>query len=265
MKDPAVKRVQERLIELGYNLGKLGPDSVFGDDTDKAVRKFQEDQGLSVDGIVGPDTLAAMEGEDDSLPKVDYVVDTRNKHGHPRLYAPHYSPRSWAKINSVVLHQVGVTISDCPSRWDSLNAHIGLQRNGLIVFVNDPTDFIWHAQHGSKRSIGIEINGFFPGTYDDFSEVPAERRLTKAQIQAAPRLFDLLQMLFRVNDAIWEFVYLHRQFKDTRRGDPGKEIYETFALPWMEKLGVTDGGPDFKSGSGKPVPKDWNPNYTARY
>jgi peptidoglycan hydrolase-like protein with peptidoglycan-binding domain len=48
-----VRRLQLRLKELGYS--EVGvPDGDFGSLTDQAVRHFQEDQGLKVDGIVGP-------------------------------------------------------------------------------------------------------------------------------------------------------------------------------------------------------------------
>ncbi len=41
---------------------KLGVDAdgIFGDGTDKALRAYQEKNGLAVDGIAGPDTFAHM-------------------------------------------------------------------------------------------------------------------------------------------------------------------------------------------------------------
>lgn len=51
-----VRKVQQRLIDLGYSCGKWGADSIFGNGTFEAVRKFQRDTGLSVDGIVGIQT-----------------------------------------------------------------------------------------------------------------------------------------------------------------------------------------------------------------
>ncbi|WP_425203576.1 peptidoglycan-binding protein [Priestia megaterium] len=55
----AVKELQEKLIKLGYELGKI--DSQFGKLTDKAVRKFQKDNKLGVDGIAGTKTLAMLD------------------------------------------------------------------------------------------------------------------------------------------------------------------------------------------------------------
>lgn len=51
-----VGKVQARLIELGYSCGRCGVDNDFGKDTAKAVEKFQKDNGLVADKIVGPKT-----------------------------------------------------------------------------------------------------------------------------------------------------------------------------------------------------------------
>lgn len=57
----AVQTLQARLISLGYDLGKYGADGDFGDCTELAVQEFQKDAGITVDGIVGEETLAAIE------------------------------------------------------------------------------------------------------------------------------------------------------------------------------------------------------------
>lgn len=48
------KLLQEKLVKLGYNTN--GVDGIFGTDTYNAVVKFQKDNGLSPDGIVGQNT-----------------------------------------------------------------------------------------------------------------------------------------------------------------------------------------------------------------
>jgi hypothetical protein len=47
-----VDALQRQLERHGFPVGK--PDGVFGRKTDRAVRAFQQDAGLAVDGIVGP-------------------------------------------------------------------------------------------------------------------------------------------------------------------------------------------------------------------
>lgn len=48
-----VRKVQAKLIELGYSCGSYGADSIFGIATYNAVKAFQQANGLGVDGIVG--------------------------------------------------------------------------------------------------------------------------------------------------------------------------------------------------------------------
>jgi N-acetylmuramoyl-L-alanine amidase len=54
-----VLALQERLLELGYDQVGI-PDGIFGALTDKAVRQFQIDSGLAVDGVVGQMTWGLL-------------------------------------------------------------------------------------------------------------------------------------------------------------------------------------------------------------
>ena len=59
-KNDAVREAQTILDRLGYDLGRCGIDGDFGKCTEAAVRKYQKERGLTVDGIVGPKTWAAL-------------------------------------------------------------------------------------------------------------------------------------------------------------------------------------------------------------
>jgi N-acetyl-anhydromuramyl-L-alanine amidase AmpD len=59
-KGTAVTNLQKRLVALGYKLPRYGADGVFGSETDTAVRAFQRDKKLAVDGIVGANTAHAL-------------------------------------------------------------------------------------------------------------------------------------------------------------------------------------------------------------
>lgn len=52
------KQVQQKLKDLGYYKGDI--DGIFGSQTIKAIKNFQRDYGLTVDGIVGTRTLNAL-------------------------------------------------------------------------------------------------------------------------------------------------------------------------------------------------------------
>lgn len=57
-----VAAAQGLLMLSGYDLGRWGVDGDYGTDTAKAVREFQTVHKLTPDGIVGPDTGAALFG-----------------------------------------------------------------------------------------------------------------------------------------------------------------------------------------------------------
>lgn len=54
-----VRTLQERLNVLGFDPGR--EDGIFGEQADRAVREFQENVGISPDGIVGAATLRALD------------------------------------------------------------------------------------------------------------------------------------------------------------------------------------------------------------
>lgn len=56
-----VEELQKKLLSLNYKLPKYGADGDFGSETESAVKAFQTDQQLDVDGIVGKYTFAAIE------------------------------------------------------------------------------------------------------------------------------------------------------------------------------------------------------------
>ena len=57
-----VRQIQQKLIDAGYDVGKTGADGIFGNDTLSAVQRYQKDNNLAVDGIVGKNTLASLFG-----------------------------------------------------------------------------------------------------------------------------------------------------------------------------------------------------------
>ena len=251
-----VKRLQEIL-----NMDDV--DGIFGPLTEQAVMTFQLNAGLVIDGIVGPKTWAALRKveTDDVEGALGPVIDRRERHPNPKLYA---RKRFWRNIIGVTIHQTGCPMPKKPERWDRLNAHYGITREGLIVWVNDETSMVWHAQRLSPSTIGIEIEGNFEGISGNDKTLwkgggPA-CYLTKAQLKAASVLLKHIKKRFEDNGAQWRRIYGHRQSKNTRIADPGSEIWQKIAIPWANKLGLFnhDGGPGFCVGSGRPIPKIWD-------
>lgn len=67
----AVEKVQQALVDLGFRLPKFGVDGDFGKETKAALQSFQADSGISgaeLDGIIGPDTMTALDARGVQFP-----------------------------------------------------------------------------------------------------------------------------------------------------------------------------------------------------
>ena len=58
---PAVIKVQQALVDLGFPLPRFGVDGDFGAETKQSLQAFQRSATLSDDGIVGPNTMAQLD------------------------------------------------------------------------------------------------------------------------------------------------------------------------------------------------------------
>ncbi len=77
---PAVEDIQQRLLRLGYSLGPSGVDGIFLGATLEAVRVFQREHNLDEDGLVGPQTWAAL--VDATFVLGDRLLYLRHPHFH---------------------------------------------------------------------------------------------------------------------------------------------------------------------------------------
>ena len=55
-----VKKLQTALIDAGYDVGSTGADGSYGPKTQAAVKQYQKDNGLQVDGIAGKNTQGSL-------------------------------------------------------------------------------------------------------------------------------------------------------------------------------------------------------------
>lgn len=104
LRGPDVKAVQRRLDTQGFSPGPV--DGLYGRATEAAVREFQSNRGLKVDGIVGPRTWSAL-FEEHGRARIERIV--------PELTTPHTFRDSveWAVDAEGVL--IGDT--DAPEVW----------------------------------------------------------------------------------------------------------------------------------------------------
>lgn len=73
-KGDEVRRLQEQLNSLGYN---LSADGVFGGQTQSAVKQYQQANNLSVDGIAGNQTWGALNSTNPAAPAASPTTPTK--------------------------------------------------------------------------------------------------------------------------------------------------------------------------------------------
>jgi peptidoglycan hydrolase-like protein with peptidoglycan-binding domain len=77
----AVRILQLALIDLGFPMpgstkdGTRLPDGIFGNETAACVRGLQQANGLTVDAVVGRQTLAALEAQILNLSQTNATAD----------------------------------------------------------------------------------------------------------------------------------------------------------------------------------------------
>lgn len=116
---PAVEDIQRRLIYLGHTLGKTGVDGVFLEDTEEAIRAFQQASGLEVTGEVDSYTWSLL-------------VDSTFAFGDRMLYLryPFFQGRD-IEILQIALNSLGFTCGEIDGIFGTYTerAVIELQEN----------------------------------------------------------------------------------------------------------------------------------------
>ena len=55
-KNEETRAVQQIMMDNGYDLSPYGADGIYGSVTEKAIKQWQTDAGLKIDGVIGKDT-----------------------------------------------------------------------------------------------------------------------------------------------------------------------------------------------------------------
>lgn len=118
-----VKALQAELKDRGYYTYHV--DSIFGPITEEAVRDFQGDRGLAVDGIAGPNTKAALYGNR-GVASTENVSTSAN---NTDVSAGDAQPTSNAAIAETAKDLVGT-----PYKWGGTNPDEGFDSSGLIKY-----------------------------------------------------------------------------------------------------------------------------------
>lgn len=141
-----VQEVQKRLKELGYFPQNTEVTEYFGDITEDAVRAFQANNGLEVDGVVGPITFAKLFSGDAkkvSSPSEETLQDAATEQNDDGDYQEIYGVSSGnAIIESAIEYAIsllgvkyvyggrGPDSFDCSGFTSYVLEHVGIERVG---------------------------------------------------------------------------------------------------------------------------------------
>lgn len=130
----AVSTLQTQLRDAGFNPGPI--DGQFGPKTQAAVRQFQSAQGITVDGIVGPQTWGKLLQGAGSTPRLEggaegpAVADLQGKLKaagvDPGPVDGQFGPRTESAVRQYQSSR-GLTVDGIvgPQTWGSLNSGAG--------------------------------------------------------------------------------------------------------------------------------------------
>ena len=77
-KGPAVKKIQQALIDAGFSLPRYGADSDFGSETEAAVRSYQSAHGLEANGIIVTTTMESLDALFSAPPTTTPEISARD-------------------------------------------------------------------------------------------------------------------------------------------------------------------------------------------
>lgn len=180
--------------------------------------------------------------------------------------------RKWKNVKGITLHQTAVDFGLNPMRMLNVPAHGGTLKDGKIILLHTPTDYMWHAHSLNKHDIGIEIScraAGIEGNSDTFwlskrdhekgrSYEDVVKEATDIQLAATRELCRYYIELVAKNGGKIEYIHAHRQGHKSRVSDPGSRIWEEVAIPIMKEFGLACGRIGWKAGSGNPIPHAWD-------
>ncbi len=181
--------------------------------------------------------------------------------------APYVRTRDPSKVYAVVLHQMGFSRGNDPRKYRRVTGHYVILPDGGIYQLYAPSVRLPAANGFNSGSVSVEFAGNFPSrarsTNPNHWWFPSGRKgdpkymnqVTTAQVQAGRFLLRHLQ------GQGYTHVLAHRQSSGQRGNDPGPDLWGGVGEYGVRDLGLSDGGPDFAVGSGKPIRQGWRDAY----
>jgi hypothetical protein len=237
---------------------------------------------LETDPFAANRELAAELGNADEDGRIIDLTAAANKNRRQGTRDP-------KKVYALVLHQMACCFnrSDPLKSYLNTGAHFAILHDGRILQLHPISAMVWASNCTSPRSVAVEFAGNFPDTRGrwwfncvkdpktgDYEEIDNKKccqylgnhrdqkgcdylqgkrnQVTQAQIEAGRYLVRYL-----VRTMGLKTILAHRQSSSSRENDPGPDIWYHVGQWAVDNLGLSDGGPGFKCGTGNPIPDTW--------
>jgi hypothetical protein len=189
-------------------------------------------------------------------------------------------------VDGIVVHQMACTLGvgrrllrkagGNPILAEALRAqrtacHAAAMRSGLVVLTRPFQSYLWHGNGFNTRSLGLEIEGLYPGLEGEPWTIRRRdrKRITEVTDRVVDAARDALLWMVREGRSIGmplTWIWAHRQSSPTRRADPGEELWRRVVLEYaVPELGLrTDSSLYLESkarkssGDGRPIPVEWD-------
>ena len=161
-----------------------------------------------------------------------------------------------SEVDTLVLHQMACCfkVKDPLTRFLRMAPHFAILPDGRILQLHPLMAYTPASNGFNRSSVAVEFAGNFPDTKGRYWHGPQNGRnkVTQAQIEAGRYLIKHLIQTMGLKKVV-----AHRQSSGTRDNDPGPDVWYHVGQWAIDNLGLTDGGPGFKIGTGKAIPDVW--------
>jgi hypothetical protein len=278
-KGEQVEKLQRALIALGFPLPRWGADGDYGTETATAMSLFLREHGRDVtdddpDLITDRELdlvyalLAAKQQGGATHPVADDMFhDIRSSASQKHVFGR----RPWMTIKGITLHQTACLLGEKAARWGTVGAHVGVTREGRVIWMHDFDQLVVHANGFNKSTIGIEMDGMYAGvegedrTFWRRANEPDRQPQTPtpALVEAAKAAVRWIRNEVARNGGRIELLLAHRQASRDRQSDPGSALWQKVAMPLHDELGLSDGGAGYRIGDGYAIPEPWDSSRTG--
>jgi N-acetyl-anhydromuramyl-L-alanine amidase AmpD len=172
------------------------------------------------------------------------LYDLRDEQTDPHPKTKRTRVRKPEDVDAVVLHQAGVEFGagrGRPLRYRALgvSCHAMGFRDGSAVLTTPPLWRLSHANRLNGRSVGLEIDGLYPGVRGGAvrqGEATAEVQIT---VEAGRLALRALVAAARADGCPIRYILAHCQADSWRKTDPGQWLWQEVALACgVDELGL---------------------------